>query len=147
MTACVRASLIPVVLAVLTLVGCSGDSGTQTPADGGLVGATAEVHVYDGWVPATRAGTVEVSMRLHNGGPQDDRLLDATCACGGAVKIDGAVVLAPDEEVVLAPGGTPGLRLTGLTKELRRGRFVSLTLTFEHAGTVTAQVEVRGPGD
>lgn len=147
MTAPVRASLIPVVLAVLTLIGCGDDGGTQTPGDGGLVGATAEVHVYDAWVPPTRAATAEISMRLHNGGPQDDRLLDAACACAGAVEIDGAVVLAPEEEVVLAPGGTPGLRLTGLAKDLRRGAFVSLTLTFEHAGSVTAQVEVRGPGD
>jgi len=143
----VRARPIVAALVTLALVGCGGDGGTPTPVDGGLVGATAEVHVYDAWVPPTRAATAEVSMRLHNGGPQDDRLLDAACACEGTVAVDGAVVLAPEEEVVLAPGGTPGLRLTGLTEDLRRGGFVSLTLTFEHAGTVTAQVEVRGAGD
>jgi copper(I)-binding protein len=53
------------------------------------------------------------------------------------------VVVAPDEEVVLAPGGTPGLRLTDLTEGLPKGGFVTLTLTFEHAGAVTAEAEVR----
>lgn len=135
------------VVAALILTGCGGDGDAKPPADGGLVGATAEVHAYDAWVASTRADTAAVSMRVHNGGPQDDRVLDATCACEGAVAIDGAVVVAPEEEVVLAPGGTPGLRLIELTQDLRRGRFVTLTLTFEHAGAVTVEVEVRGSGD
>jgi copper(I)-binding protein len=82
-------------------------------------------------------------MRVHNSGPQDDRLLEASCPCAATVEIVGTVVVAPEQEVLLAPGGTPGLRLRGLTDPLRRGRFVSVTLTFEHAGPVTAEVEVR----
>jgi copper(I)-binding protein len=130
------------VLAGLALVACGGD---DLPTDGGLVGTAAEVHVYDAWVAQTGDETADVSMRVHNAGAQDDRLLAATCACEATVEIDGALVVGPDEEVVMAPGGTPGLSLTDLTEDLPRGDFVALTLTFEHAGDVVTDVEIRKP--
>lgn len=130
------------VVAALVLTACGDDGGADAPTDG-LVGATPEIHVYDAWVGPPSDGVAEISMRVHNGGPEDDRLLDATCACDGVVAIDGALVVSPDEEVVLAPGGTPGLRLTDLADGLPKGGFITLTLTFEHAGAATTEVEVR----
>lgn len=130
-------------LVIAMLAGCGDD--TPAPTASGLVGAEAEVHLYDGWTTPTDGSTAEVSLRVHNGGPQTDRLLEATCACEGTVEIDGALVVDPEEEVVLTPGGTPGLRLTSLTEPLRRGRFVTLTLVFERAGATTGEIEVRAP--
>ncbi len=135
-------ALAMVLVAAATAVACGSD-GADTSTAGDLVGAIAEVHVYDAWVPVTDGADAEVSMRVHNAGPEDDRLLDATCACEARVAIDGAVIVAPEEEVVLPPGGTPGIRLTELEEPLSKGAFVTLTLTFEHAGQVNAEVEVR----
>lgn len=136
-----RSAVVVVLLAVLAGVACGGGDDAAVPDD--LVGATAEVHVYDAWVPPTSDDDADLSMRVHNSGPQDDRLLEATCACAASVEIVGAVVVAPEQEIVVAPGDTPGLRLRGLTEPLRRGNFVSVTLTFEQAGPVTAEVEIR----
>lgn len=137
-----RARWIVTALLSLALAGCGeGD----IPTDGGLAGTTAEVHVYDAWVTPSGDRAAQIGMRVHNGGPEDDRLLAAACACDARVEIDGALVLAPEEEVVLRPGGTPGIRLAGLAQDLPRGDFVTLTLTFEHAGDVTAAAEVRAP--
>lgn len=144
----VAARIALLVAVSVVAVACGGDPSedASSPADGGLVGAVPEVHVFDAWLVPGDADVAEIGARIHNAGPEDDRLLEATCACEGTVTIDGAVVVGPNEEIVLAPGGTPGLRLTDLAEPLpATGRFVSLTFAFEHAGEVTAEAEVRKP--
>jgi copper(I)-binding protein len=141
----IRIALALVIVAATTAVACGSGGANVSTADD-LVGSIAEVHVYDAWVPVTDGTDAEVSMRVHNAGPEDDRLLEASCACDARVAIDGAVVVAPEQEIVLAPGGTPGIRLMELEEPLPEGAFVTLTMTFEHAGRVDAEVEVRRRG-
>jgi copper(I)-binding protein len=126
----------------LATAACGED---QAATEGGLAGTLPEVHVYDAWVELEDASTAAVSLRVHNAGPEDDRLLAVACACDATVEIDGALVARPDEEIVIRPAGVPGIRLTDLAEAPRRGDFVTLTLTFEHAGEVTADAEVRRP--
>jgi copper(I)-binding protein len=128
------------VLLLLVATAC-GDGEADVPS--GLVGATPEVHVYDAAVVAASPHEADVSFRAHNGGPQTDRLLAATCACDAQVRIDGALTIDPEEEVVVEAGGVPGVRLVGLTERPRVGRFVTITFTFELAGEVAAEAEVR----
>ena len=141
-----RRSLTSAILLALTLAaGACGGDATDLATGDGLAGTLPEVHVYDAWVVQDGPSTAEVSLRVHNAGAEDDRLLLATCACDATVTVDGALVVSPEQEVVVRTGGTPGLRLTGLADRLRPGRFLTLTLTFELAGEVTADAEVRRP--
>lgn len=57
----------------------------------------------------------------------------------------GAVDLAPDAPAVLAPGGLH-VMMMGLVKPLAAGETAELTLTFEHAGSVTFTAPVIAVG-
>lgn len=66
---------------------------------------------------------------------------------GGVMRMRpvAAVEVAPGAPTVLAPGGLH-VMLTGLTRPLAVGETFPLTLTFERAGLVEIQVEVRPLG-
>ena len=59
--------------------------------------------------------------------------------------VPGGLPVTPGLPIHLAPGGYH-LMLMGLKQPLKRGEHFPLTLTFEHAGPVTVQVAVAGPG-
>jgi copper(I)-binding protein len=96
-------------------------------------------------------------LRIHNAGDDKDRLLGVsspvaertemhtTTSEGGMMKMRplGAVDIEPGAEVSFHPGGHH-LMLVGLKHPLKEGDRFPLTLTFEHAGTVRVDVEVRG---
>jgi len=99
-----------------------------------------------------------VYMTIRNTGSQIDRLLKAETAIAQKVELhtaamkDGQMKMAPVDNIEIPAGGEVKLQsgsyhvmLFGITHEPKVGDVISLTLTFEKAGTLPIQVEVRKP--
>lgn len=91
---------------------------------------------------------VEARITVVNSGPEQDRLLEVTSDAA-----DEVAVLADGEEgelVVPALGSTGEevtLELRGLTREVRTGEYVALTLRFAEAGSSEILVPVALTGE
>jgi copper(I)-binding protein len=127
--------------------------------------AAAQVTVEQPWSRAAPAGATGAGyMVLRNAGVEPDRLLGAETPAARRVELhtmmrDGdvmrmrhadAIAVPPGGAVALAPGGLH-LMLIGLTRPLRVGERVPVTLRFERAGAVPVELVVesagaRGPG-
>ncbi len=59
--------------------------------------------------------------------------------------VPGGLAVTPGAPIHMTPGGYH-IMLMGLKQPLKQGGQVPLTLTFEHAGAVTLQASVAGPG-
>lgn len=108
---------------------------------------------------AAQGGSGAGFLTIRNAGTARDRLLSATTAAAGRIELhthirDGEVMrmrqvptidLPPGQAVALQPGGLH-LMLLGLTRPLRQGEVVSVTLTFERAGTVQTSLAVHAAG-
>jgi len=122
----------------------------RQPRLGDLRLDTLHVRASIGATPNT-AGYVTVV----NVGPRPDRLVTASCACARRVELhatstDGGVArmgavrgfdVPARGRLTLAPGGGH-LMLLGLTRPIRDGEFVRITLRFERAGMVAADFHV-----
>jgi copper(I)-binding protein len=114
------------------------------------------------WSRATAptAPTGAVYFHIENHGGMADRLLSAAGDVADAVEIhqnsmdsSGTMQMRPVDgvdipaggEAVLEPGGLH-VMLIGLHAPLKAGASFPLTLTFEHAGTVTVDVEIQSAG-
>ena len=67
---------------------------------------------------------------------------------GGVMRmrpVKGGLAIGPGQSVTLKPGGYH-LMLIGLKRPLKAGERLPVTLTFERAGAVKTELEVRGPG-
>lgn len=146
----------------LLLTGCGADFDAQTyqertVADGtnADVGDIALRNVALAPPPAGdlyEAGEdVEVTLTLVNQGSDDDQLVAASSPAAGSVEIlESAQVVS---EIDVPGGGSTGddvsLRLTGLTEDLRPGRYVEVVLQFANSGrvTITAPVSTTGEYD
>lgn len=112
------------------------------------------------WTRATapRALNGSVFMTIYNDGEEADRLVSASTPEAIRTElhthatVDGVTRMRPVEDgievpaagmVELAPGGRH-IMLLGLTATLAEGAMIPVTLTFEHAGTVTVDVPVGG---
>lgn len=132
----------------------------------GLVGAPAfaqdhpeELHVHDAYarVQGGEGGSGAVFFMVHNNTGRDDRLIavktdaaakaelhthsedaDGVMSMG---EIEGGLPLAAGDMIELARGGDH-VMLMGLTRALKDGDTLALTLTFEVAGEVTIDVPV-----
>lgn len=95
---------------------------------------------------------------IRNSGRAADRLLGVNCEAAQAVEMhatemhDNVMTMKPLSVVEIPAGGEvafkPGgyhLMLIGLTRPLALGERVTLTFTFEHAGEIAAEAEVRAP--
>lgn len=143
---------------VVSLVACTagstpGASGGPSPAPSAAIGIT------DAWVraAATTDTPTAAYLTIVNGGTQDDALLGATSPGAASVELhetamdsSGMAGMHPVDRLAVAAGATvklePGgyhLMLTGLTKPLAAGDTLVLDLTFEHAGKIVVQAEVR----
>jgi len=129
-----------------------------------LFGSSASaVEVSDPWVRATPPGAKLsagfLTVKADAGTP--DRLIAVTSPRAGRVEIhesrmDGEImrmralpdgVAVPAEgQVVLAPGGIH-LMLLDLPQPLQTGESIALTLSFEVAGEVSVEAQVRHPGE
>jgi copper(I)-binding protein len=90
----------------------------------------------------------EADLTLVNDGGDADRLVSVTSPSARSVEVleGGEVVDGVDLPRLGTTGGMVGLRLTGLTDDLRPGRFVPMVFTFERNGEVTVQVPVETTG-
>ena len=143
-----RASLVVVVmLAALALAACGGSGGT-----------TGGITVSDAWARTSpmmeRAGAAY--MVLQNGGAAEDKLLSVegdvaqTIELHETKEMNGMMQMSPVPNIPVAAGGKTELKpgglhvmLIGLTRELKAGDKVQLTLNFEKAGKVPLTVEVK----
>lgn len=118
----------------------------------------AEIVISDAWAPATpTAATVAAGyLTITNPSATDDRLVRVTSTRTPRVEIHemamdgsvmrmrpvGGIVLPAGGHVTLAPGGYH-LMLLDITEPLVAGQTIPIALTFEHAGTIDAVLEVR----
>ncbi len=138
-------------LVVAGLLGLGGISAAAVAAD-------ARIRVEGAWVRALPAVSRVSSayMTIHNPGEQDDRLLAATTAMAGVVEIhlsqqvDGMARMQRVESLVIPAGQQLSLRsgeyhlmLQQLHHHPNNGDRVLITLTFEHAGELQVEAQVR----
>ncbi len=99
-----------------------------------------------------------VYMTIRNTGNQHDRLLKAKTDIAQKVELHsmlmqgGQMKMSPVDSIEIPAGGEIKLQsggdhimLFGITRELKVGNGISLTLEFEKAGTIPVQVEIREP--
>lgn len=140
-----------VLLLFLALASCGSPSRPH-----GQTGA--DLTVEQAWAAPTPAG-VDVSaayLTVRNGAVAGDRLLGATSPRADRIEIhemsmDGAVMrmrtvetipIAPDEAVVLAPGGMH-LMFYGVREPFAEGENIPVRLRFQNAGEIDVVMPVR----
>ncbi|HWJ60958.1 MAG TPA: copper chaperone PCu(A)C [Acidimicrobiales bacterium] len=161
MTPTSRSPLVAVALGALLLVGaaaCGSDdkgSAAAQPSD------PAAVHVEDATIdwPANPE-TAAVRMVVVNDTRTDDVLVSVSSPAAERTTVHRTetddqgrstmteqddLPIPADSEVTFAPGGLH-VMLDGITEDLEVGDEVDLTLTFEHAGSVSATAQVVEPG-
>ena len=109
--------------------------------------AVRDLHISPPATGSTIATTdpAVVSGVLVNSGDSADQLLSATSAAAGTagLQVAGAVATAVPVPAHGTSPATWSIVLTGLTKDLRPGEYVDVTLVFDKAGRTTLQVPVR----
>ncbi|CAM2782208.1 copper chaperone PCu(A)C [Saccharomonospora xinjiangensis] len=167
-------SAVPVAVAfgaALLVTGCAAGQITQTDTQVAAINGTsaqagtiairnAEVSYpeSDGSGPAVYQPNSDVptTMWLVNEGNKADELVSARTDAASTVAIEGSKVVPAQRALVLgadqpATGEATGdptrgkLTLKGLTRQLRPGQMVEITLTFRDAGQVTFEMPVTVP--
>ncbi|MEU4262669.1 copper chaperone PCu(A)C [Streptomyces argenteolus] len=145
-------------LAVITLAGCAADepspSGTSSPAKASPTQAAAttaaQVTMKDPWVKAAKSGMSGAFGALLNTTGSDITVVSATSSSSKRVElhevtdVDGKPVMRPKEGGFVIPAkgshelkpGSDHLMLMGLTKAVRPGDEVTITLTFKDGRTL-----------
>lgn len=117
------------------------------------------VIVSDVWANATPAGATVAGVYLRVEANAADTLLAATTTVADHVEMHtsgeengmmrmrplASVPLAPGQKFDFAPGGAHFM-LMGLRQPLPAGLRFPMNLEFQHAGTLTVQVQVIEPG-
>ncbi|MBI3751383.1 MAG: copper chaperone PCu(A)C [Chloroflexi bacterium] len=138
-------------LIVLGLLAAGCGAGAGSPPTGGVT-------VSDAWVrlPTGMSDSTAAYMTV-TGGAQADAILGASCAMASMAGIhetttdaSGMTGMHPVDRIEVPAGATvmlqPGgyhVMFEGLTQTLTTGQTVTIELTFEHAGKVLVQAEVR----
>jgi periplasmic copper chaperone A len=143
-----RALVVSVVmLAALALAACGGSGGT-----------TGGITVSDAWARPSpmmeRAGAAY--LVLQNNGAAEDRLLSVESDIAKAIELHetkesgGMLEMSPVPNIPVPANGKAELKpggfhimLIGLTRELKVGDKVQLTLNFEKAGKIPVTAEVK----
>jgi copper(I)-binding protein len=120
----------------------------------------ANIAVTTAWARATAGSAQSAAVYATVTAAQPDRITGASTPAAAKAElhrslmehgvmemrpVTGGLALTPGTPVHMAPGGYH-LMLTGLKQPLKRGDHFPVTLTFEHAAPVTADVAVSGPG-
>jgi copper(I)-binding protein len=100
-------------------------------------------------------GNGAVYLRISNQSKEDDALIGAASDVSSRAELyaqlneGGVITLRPRSRIVIPAGGTVEMRpngnhilLVGLTRDLGRGDKVTLTLTFEKAGSMSVRAPV-----
>jgi copper(I)-binding protein len=140
MNGLVRAAVVIVAMALL-LPACS---------ESGRIG------VEDAWARSPMQDVGAAYFTVTNDGDAEDRLVGATAEIADRTEIhetvieDGQAEMLPIEAVVIPAGETmafePGgyhVMLFDLTETLTVGETISLVLTFEEAGEIEVEAEIR----
>ncbi|WP_197318887.1 copper chaperone PCu(A)C [Saccharomonospora sp. NB11] len=169
------ASSGPVVAAVgaaLLVTGCGAGQITQTDTQVAAINGTsvdagsiairnAEVAYPEtnGSEPAVypKGSDAGTTIWLVNQSGKADELLSASTEAAADVTLEGSRTVPAYRTLVLGPGqsatgdevsGDPtrgSLTLNGLTRDLRPGQMIDLTLTFRDAGAVTFELPITVP--
>ncbi len=144
------ALLIPVATA-----GCEAGFNAPTlefhQAAGGAYGTAQAIAISNLFVLGAPTGSTlpagssaSVFLSLYNNGVNKDSLVSVSAhgAASGA-QLSGGTISVPADSPVNLMGPQPSVVLTGLSKTLSSGEYVSMTLTFARAGSVTLQVPVQ----
>lgn len=146
----------------LALSACGAPSSEQSAAPNeSQQAATAPIEVHDAWAAPTPGG-VEVAagyLTIVNGTDAADRLVAISSPRAeraeahemsmdnGVMRmraVEGGLAVQPGQTVTLAPGGLH-LMFYGVTQPFTVGESIPVTLTFERAGEVNANLDVRRP--
>lgn len=133
-------------LAFLMLAGCSGG------ADG--------IQISHAWAPATPPGATVGAAYMNIESGKADSLIAVRSSVAESVELhrtsfeDGiaqmrkvdSVIVAPKTPLVLETGGLH-MMLMGLSAPLEAGQTFKVTLSFQHAGDVTTDVQVIAPDE
>lgn len=144
-------------LAVLlpAIAGCEAGNDAPTlefhPAAAGSQASVNGIKISNAFVLGAPSGSTVPAgssaglfLSLFNSGGTNDTLQSATATgTADAVSLDGGTVPLPADSPVNLTGPTPSVVLNNLSKPLSSGGYVSVTLKFEHAGTVKFQVPVE----
>ncbi|HEX6844173.1 MAG TPA: copper chaperone PCu(A)C [Actinomycetota bacterium] len=144
-----RSILVVAVVSLMALTISCGEEGE--PADGGAVTVT------DAWARSPMSDKGAVYFVVTNDGTEADRLvgaaapdLDAMVGIHETVMSEGVAEMQPVDGVDIPAGGAvtfePGgyhVMLEELTEPLEVGSTISIVLTFEQAGDVSVDAEIR----
>jgi len=125
----------------------------------GAMAQTGTVEIKDAWARATPGGAQTAAVYATLTAPAGDRLTAVSTPAAQkadlhTMTMDNGVMkmrqiagldLPPGQAVTLKPGGYH-VMLTGLAKPLKEGDSVTLTLTFEKAGTREVSAPVQKVG-
>ncbi|MDQ2709850.1 MAG: hypothetical protein M3Z25_20485 [Actinomycetota bacterium] len=162
------ASVLLPLFAVLALTGCSAGAITQTASQAsgvdGYAGQAGNVLVRDATIEYAggldgavyqSGGSAPLSMSLVNIGDTADRLLSVSSPVAASGQVVGDAVLPGGTVVTVGnnagadsqalAGRTIAIKLVGLVRPIRAGLTYLVTLRFERAGALTAQVPVGYP--
>jgi hypothetical protein len=146
----------PVALVISVAVVVIACSGADASPAGGAAGASAPT-ITDPWV-RTPMGDVTAGYLTITGGDQDDALIGASSPAAEEVQVHetmaGMSGMAGMQEVdkieipaggsvTLEPGGYHLMLMGPDAAQFVVGQMVDITLTFEGAGDITVQAEVR----
>ncbi len=93
-------------------------------------------------VPAGSSASMFLS--LYNGGTNDDQLVSVSATGHAAsVQVTGGTVAIPVNSAVNLSGPQPSVVLNGLTNPISGGQDIPVTLSFQHAGSITLDVPVE----
>lgn len=150
--------IISIALAAIALAGVS----IQTPAFAGDPAAVGDLRIMHPWARASagHGDAGAVFMAIANTGGTDDKLVAAATANAKKTEIHetkmedgvmkmrmlmGGLTIPAGGTVTLKPMGLH-VMMMGVTEKLVEGETLTLTLTFEKAGSVVLAVPIAGPG-
>lgn len=127
--------------------------------EAGAMAMVGDLMVENPWARESVTRTAAAYLTVHNNGDQDDRLVGAGSDVAERVELhtsemeDGvmkmraveAVDVPANGEAALAPGGLH-IMLIGLHGPLVEGESFTMTLEFEHAGTVEVETSIEDIG-
>lgn len=150
-----RAMIGAIALLVPALAGCEAGLNAPTlefhPASNGAHAVVDNISINNLFVlgPASGStipvgGSAAVFLALYNNSAQSDTLVGVSAPGTAAfAKLEkGAVNVAPGSSSLLT-GPRPEVVLTKLTKPLRGGQTITITLDFSNTGAVTLKVPVE----
>lgn len=142
-------------LAIPAITGCAAGLNAPTlqfhPASNGAHAVVNGIRISNVFVLGAPDGasvppgsSASLFLGLFNGGTNDDKLVSVSAPGSAAsVQLSGGTVSLPVSSSVNLTGPEPSVVLNDLKKPLRGGQAITVTLDFQHAGSVTLGVPVE----